>query len=53
MTIPGGLERGNWFARVIGTAARLPGSGPIVARDGESTRFTSRAARAGSPTTTR
>ena len=29
---PGGLERGNWFARVIGTAARLPGSGPIVAR---------------------
>jgi pimeloyl-ACP methyl ester carboxylesterase len=29
---PGGLERGNSFARVIGTAARLPGSGPIVAR---------------------
>jgi pimeloyl-ACP methyl ester carboxylesterase len=29
---PGGLERGNWFARVIGTAARLPGSGPIVVR---------------------
>jgi pimeloyl-ACP methyl ester carboxylesterase len=26
---PGGLERGNWFARVIGTGARLPGSGPI------------------------
>ena len=29
---PGGLERGNWFARVIGTGARLPGSGPIFAR---------------------
>jgi pimeloyl-ACP methyl ester carboxylesterase len=29
---PSGLERGNWFARLIGTAARLPGSGPIVAR---------------------
>ena len=29
---PGGLERGNWFARLIGTTARLPGSGPIVAR---------------------
>ncbi|MGE2814098.1 alpha/beta fold hydrolase [Mycobacterium heidelbergense] len=28
---PGGLERGNWFARVIGTAIRLPGSGPIFA----------------------
>jgi pimeloyl-ACP methyl ester carboxylesterase len=29
---PGGLERGNWFARVIGTGVRLPGSGPIFAR---------------------
>jgi pimeloyl-ACP methyl ester carboxylesterase len=29
---PGGLERGNWFARFIGTAVRLPGSGPIFAR---------------------
>jgi pimeloyl-ACP methyl ester carboxylesterase len=29
---PSGLERGNWFARLIGTAVRLPGSGPIVAR---------------------
>jgi pimeloyl-ACP methyl ester carboxylesterase len=29
---PGGLERGNWFARLIGTATRLPGSGPIFAR---------------------
>ncbi len=29
---PGGLERGNWFARLIGTAIRLPGSGPIFAR---------------------
>jgi pimeloyl-ACP methyl ester carboxylesterase len=29
---PGGLERGNWFARAIGTAVRLPGSGPIFAR---------------------
>lgn len=29
---PSGLERGNWFARVIGTAIRLPGSGPIFAR---------------------
>jgi pimeloyl-ACP methyl ester carboxylesterase len=28
---PGGLERGNWFARVIGTGVRLPGSGPIFA----------------------
>lgn len=28
---PGGLERGNWLARVIGTAVRLPGSGPIFA----------------------
>lgn len=28
---PSGLERGNWFARVIGTAVRLPGSGPIFA----------------------
>jgi pimeloyl-ACP methyl ester carboxylesterase len=29
---PNGLERGNWFARLIGTAVRLPGSGPTVAR---------------------
>jgi pimeloyl-ACP methyl ester carboxylesterase len=29
---PGGLERGNWFARLIGTAIRLPGSGPLFAR---------------------
>jgi pimeloyl-ACP methyl ester carboxylesterase len=29
---PSGLERGNWFARLIGTAVRLPGSGPIFAR---------------------
>ncbi|OBH07510.1 alpha/beta hydrolase [Mycobacterium sp. E2699] len=29
---PGGLERGNWLARVIGTGVRLPGSGPIFAR---------------------
>jgi pimeloyl-ACP methyl ester carboxylesterase len=29
---PGGLERGNWFARIIGTALRLPASGPIFAR---------------------
>lgn len=28
---PGGLERGNWFARVIGTGVRLPGSGPLFA----------------------
>lgn len=28
---PSGLERGNWFARVIGTGVRLPGSGPIFA----------------------
>ncbi|HTY31743.1 MAG TPA: alpha/beta hydrolase [Mycobacterium sp.] len=29
---PGGLERGNWFARLIGTSVRLPGSGPVFAR---------------------
>ncbi len=29
---PSGLERGNWFARLIGTAVRLPVSGPIFAR---------------------
>ncbi len=29
---PSGLERGNWFARMIGTGVRLPGSGPIFAR---------------------
>ncbi len=29
---PSGLERGNWFARLIGTAVRLPGFGPIFAR---------------------
>jgi pimeloyl-ACP methyl ester carboxylesterase len=28
----GGLERGNWFARLIGTGVRLPISGPIFAR---------------------
>ncbi|WP_068180984.1 alpha/beta hydrolase [Mycobacterium sp. UM_CSW] len=28
---PNGLERGNWFARVIGTGVRLPGSGPVFA----------------------
>ncbi|MCV7444699.1 alpha/beta hydrolase [Mycobacterium paraense] len=28
---PGGLERGNWLARLIGTGVRLPGSGPIFA----------------------
>jgi pimeloyl-ACP methyl ester carboxylesterase len=29
---PHGLERGNWFARLIGTGTRMPGSGPIFAR---------------------
>lgn len=29
---PSGLERGNWFARLIGTGIRLPGSGPVFAR---------------------
>ena len=29
---PSGLERGNWFARFIGTSIRLPGSGPVFAR---------------------
>jgi pimeloyl-ACP methyl ester carboxylesterase len=29
---PQGLERGSWFARFIGTAIRLPGSGPVFAR---------------------
>ncbi|OBJ41856.1 alpha/beta hydrolase [Mycobacterium colombiense] len=29
---PSGLERGNWFASLIGTGIRLPGSGPIFAR---------------------
>lgn len=28
---PGGLERGNWFARFIGTSIRMPGSGPLFA----------------------
>jgi pimeloyl-ACP methyl ester carboxylesterase len=28
---PGGLERGSWFARLIGTSIRLPGSGPVFA----------------------
>ena len=28
---PSGLERGNWFARLIGTSIRLPGSGPVFA----------------------
>jgi pimeloyl-ACP methyl ester carboxylesterase len=29
---PSGLERGNRFARMIGTGVRLPGSGPVFAR---------------------
>jgi pimeloyl-ACP methyl ester carboxylesterase len=29
---PSGLERGNWFARLIGTSIRLPGSGAVFAR---------------------
>lgn len=29
---PGGLERGNWFARLIGAGVRLPGSGPVFTR---------------------
>jgi pimeloyl-ACP methyl ester carboxylesterase len=29
---PGGLERGNWFARLIGAGVRLPVSGPVFAR---------------------
>jgi len=29
---PSGLERGNWFARLVGTAVRLPGFGPVAAR---------------------
>jgi len=29
---PSGLERGNWFARVIGTGVRMPGSGPVFAQ---------------------
>ena len=29
---PSGLERGNWFARLIGTGSRLPGSGPVFVR---------------------
>ena len=29
---PSGLERGNWFARLLGTFIRLPGSGPVFAR---------------------
>jgi pimeloyl-ACP methyl ester carboxylesterase len=29
---PSGLERGNRFARLIGTGVRLPGSGPAFAR---------------------
>ncbi|MCV7402712.1 alpha/beta hydrolase [Mycobacterium fragae] len=28
----GGLERGNWLARLIGTSTRLPGSGAVFAR---------------------
>src|SRR5207344_405972 len=31
-THPGGLERANWFARLIITAVRMPGIGPIFAR---------------------
>lgn len=26
---PGGLERGNWFARFIGISIRMPGIGPV------------------------
>lgn len=29
---PSGLERGNWFARLIGTGIRIPGFGSIVTR---------------------
>ncbi|BBZ73700.1 alpha/beta hydrolase [Mycobacterium paraseoulense] len=29
---PSGLDRGNWFARFIGTGVRLPGTGPVFAR---------------------
>jgi pimeloyl-ACP methyl ester carboxylesterase len=29
---PSGLERGNWFARLIGRGVRLPVSGPIFAQ---------------------
>jgi pimeloyl-ACP methyl ester carboxylesterase len=29
---PGGLERGNWFARIMGTSVRMPMSGPVFAR---------------------
>ncbi|MEE6135101.1 alpha/beta hydrolase [Mycobacterium sp. 050128] len=29
---PSGLERGNWFARLIATSVRMPGIGPIFAR---------------------
>jgi pimeloyl-ACP methyl ester carboxylesterase len=29
---PSGLERGNWFARLIGTSVRAPAIGPIFAR---------------------
>ena len=29
---PGGLERGNWLARLIITCVRLPGLGPVFAR---------------------
>ena len=29
---PSGLERGNRFARFIGTAVRMPGSGPVFTR---------------------
>ncbi|MUL81824.1 MULTISPECIES: alpha/beta fold hydrolase [unclassified Mycolicibacterium] len=28
---PGGVERGNWFARFIGTSIRLPALGPVFA----------------------
>ena len=28
---PGGLERGNWFARFIIASVRMPGSGPLFA----------------------
>ncbi len=49
---PGGLERGNWFARVIGTGVRLPGSGPVFARL-ENRAILRACCAAVSPTTTR
>lgn len=46
-----GLERSNWFARLIGTGVRLPGSGPIFARM-ESRPVLKGVLRVASPTTT-